>query len=53
VIIEYEDITLRAIEESDLELLKEMINDPEYKIGRPRQLYVGPARRDVIPVDQR
>jgi citrate synthase len=32
---------------------EEMINDPEYKIGRPRQLYVGPARRDVIPVDQR
>lgn len=27
--ISYEDITLRAIEESDLELLKEMINDPE------------------------
>ena len=29
MIIKYEDITLRAIEESDLELLKEMINDPE------------------------
>ncbi len=29
MIIEYEDITLRAIEESDLELLREMINDPE------------------------
>jgi len=29
VIIKYEDITLRAIEESDLELLKAMINDPE------------------------
>lgn len=29
MIINYEDITLRAIEESDLELLKEMINDPE------------------------
>ncbi len=27
----------------------EMITDPEYKIGRPRQLYVGPARRDVKP----
>lgn len=26
---------------------EEMITDPEYKIGRPRQLYVGPARRDV------
>ena len=27
--------------------LNEMISDPEYKIGRPRQLYTGPARRDV------
>jgi len=32
---------------------EEMINDPEYKIGRPRQLYVGAARREVVPVDQR
>jgi len=32
---------------------EEMINDPEYKIGRPRQLYIGPARRDVIAVGQR
>jgi len=30
-----------------------MINDPEYKIGRPRQLYVGPARRDVISIGDR
>ncbi len=29
MIIKYENITLRAIEESDLELLKDMINDPE------------------------
>ena len=27
--------------------LNEMIADPEYKIGRPRQLYVGSLRRDV------
>jgi citrate synthase len=27
--------------------LNEMIADPEYKIGRPRQLYVGAARRDI------
>lgn len=27
--------------------LNEMIGDPEYKIGRPRQLYVGAPRRDV------
>jgi citrate synthase len=25
---------------------KEMIEDPEQRIGRPRQLYIGPARRD-------
>jgi citrate synthase len=29
--------------------LNEMIGDPEYKIGRPRQLFVGSARRDVKP----
>ena len=27
--------------------LNEMMGDPEYKIGRPRQLYVGSPRRDV------
>src|SRR5512145_1923685 len=27
--------------------LNEMIGDPEYKIGRPRQLFTGSARRDV------
>ncbi len=27
--------------------LNEMIADPEYKIGRPRQLYVGAKRRDI------
>jgi citrate synthase len=27
--------------------LNEMISDPEYKIGRPRQLFTGSARRDV------
>ncbi len=31
----------------------EMIEDPSQKIGRPRQLYVGPAQRDYVPVDQR
>ena len=25
---------------------KEMIEDPEQRIGRPRQLYIGPAKRD-------
>ena len=32
---------------------QEMISDPEYKIGRPRQLYKGPTRRDVKPIDRR
>ena len=32
---------------------KEMIEDPEQKIGRPRQLYVGPTQRDYAPVDKR
>jgi citrate synthase len=31
----------------------EMIADPEQKIGRPRQLYVGAARRDVKPIADR
>ncbi len=32
---------------------QEMITDPEYKIGRPRQLYKGATRRDVKPIDKR
>ena len=32
---------------------EEMITDPEYKIGRPRQLYVGSPRRDVVPLEAR
>ncbi len=31
----------------------EMISDPDQKIGRPRQLFVGAIRRDVKPIDQR
>jgi len=31
----------------------EMIADPEQKIGRPRQLFVGSTTRDVKPLDQR
>ena len=31
----------------------EMISDPAQKIGRPRQLYTGPAKRDYVPVSQR
>jgi len=32
---------------------KEMISDPEQKIGRPRQLFVGSERRDVPPIAKR
>jgi citrate synthase len=32
---------------------QEMISDPEYKIGRPRQLYRGAARREVPALDDR
>ncbi|MET0178968.1 MAG: citrate synthase, partial [Novosphingobium sp.] len=31
----------------------EMISDPGQKIGRPRQLYTGPAQRDYLPLDKR
>jgi citrate synthase len=31
----------------------EMLDDPKHRIGRPRQLYQGPGRRDYLPVDQR
>ena len=31
----------------------EMIADPEQKIGRPRQLYTGAAKRDVVPIEKR
>ena len=33
--------------------LNEMIGDPEYKIGRPRQLFTGQVRRDVQAIGQR
>ena len=33
--------------------LNEMIGDPEYKIGRPRQLFTGSVPRDVKPLAQR
>ena len=32
---------------------KEMIEDPELKIGRPRQLYTGPTHRDYVDVEDR
>ncbi len=32
---------------------REQHADPKRKIGRPRQVYVGPERRDYVPIDQR
>jgi citrate synthase len=32
---------------------KEMIEDPEQKIGRPRQLYIGSTERPYVPVERR
>jgi citrate synthase len=32
---------------------KEMIEDPDQRIGRPRQLYTGPATRDYVPIGKR
>lgn len=31
----------------------EMIEDPEQRIGRPRQIYTGAAKRDFVPLAQR
>jgi citrate synthase len=31
----------------------EMISDPEQKIGRPRQLYIGATQRDVVDIAKR
>jgi citrate synthase len=32
---------------------KEMFDDPNTKISRPRQIYVGPASTHYVPIDQR
>ncbi len=32
---------------------REMVSDPDTRIGRPRQLYVGHARRDYVPLAKR
>ncbi|MFL5318658.1 MAG: citrate synthase [Myxococcaceae bacterium] len=32
---------------------EEMVKDPEQKIARPRQVYVGNKRRDFIPIEKR
>ncbi|MGB1800257.1 MAG: citrate/2-methylcitrate synthase, partial [Gammaproteobacteria bacterium] len=31
----------------------EMMKDPEFRIGRPRQLYIGSETRDYVPMDKR
>ena len=31
----------------------EMLLDPEQKIARPRQVYIGPPERSFVPIDQR
>ena len=33
--------------------LNEMIDDPTQRIGRPRQIYTGAAKRDIVPISQR
>jgi citrate synthase len=32
---------------------QEMLLDPEQKIARPRQIYLGPAERNYVPIEQR
>ena len=32
---------------------QELLDDPEQKISRPRQIYVGPAARDYVPMATR
>ncbi|MBM3580022.1 MAG: citrate (Si)-synthase, partial [Alphaproteobacteria bacterium] len=32
---------------------KEMIEDPAFKIGRPRQLYTGHVKRDYVLLEKR
>jgi citrate synthase len=32
---------------------REMMASPETKIGRPRQVYIGPTARDYVPIDRR
>jgi citrate synthase len=32
---------------------KESMDDPMWKLGRPRQVYTGPSITDYIPIHQR
>jgi citrate synthase len=31
----------------------EMLGDSDFKIGRPRQIYIGPNQRSYVPIDER
>ena len=31
----------------------EMMSNPHHRIGRPRQLYTGPTRRDFVEINER
>jgi len=33
--------------------VQEMLRDPEQKIARPRQIYLGHDTRQYVPIDQR
>jgi len=32
---------------------EEMLTDPEQRIARPRQIYLGAGKRDFVPLDRR
>ena len=32
---------------------QEMLEDPEQRIGRPRQIYTGAPQRDYLPIERR
>jgi citrate synthase len=32
---------------------KESIDDPKWKLYRPRQVYIGPKKKDFVPIDER
>ena len=32
---------------------RESVNDPDWRIARPRQIYIGPVERDYVPIDER
>lgn len=32
---------------------KEGMDDPKWKLGRPRQIYIGPTKMDYVPIEER